>query len=193
MGLRSVLERSLPLKPGEVRLSKPARKNVFSGTYAFGREIIGIYFGEPREPRERQKHPHTLEVVRTRRNTNWDTETTIIEDGFKEPPDDIVNEMNNPAALKRARRIERAAREVKIIASTVVIAGGSVVAGLFAYQDNPSTAEHQPRVEACGDIVTGGETLVPIEESQVDHAQQLGKTVCSLSGHEYLVVPPSAQ
>jgi len=193
MGLRSALERSLPLKPGEAHLSKPARKNVFSGTYTFGRKkIINIYNDEPLDPGRRLKHPYTLEVARSR-NNNWDIVTTTIEDGFREPPFDIVKEMRNPAALKRANRIESVARDVKLFASTAVIAGSLAATGIFGFRDNHNTAEQQPSVEACGDSVSGSETLVPIDDTQVDHAQQLGQTVCSLSGTEYLVVDSSAK
>lgn len=192
MGLRSVLERSLPLKPGEVHLSKPARIYVFSGTYTFGgKKIVDIYNDEPLDPGRRWKHPHTLEVARSRNNSDWDIVTTTIEDGFREPPFDIVNEMRNPAALKRANRIEEAARKAKKVIS-LAITGGLITGGLI-YGVANTPEETKPGTETCEDVIDGSETLVPIGETQADHVQKLGEPVCSLSGIEYLVVDPSAQ
>lgn len=195
MRLRAQVERMLPLRDGEVRLSTDARETVFRGTYFLPSEVTGVEVGANDLPETRDVYPYRVQVTRTEKNGTKKKSGNL---GFYNPmPKSVlgaVEELKNPDALRRATRVEKVARGIKKTAVLATIAAVLTVS-VFTFNDAINGDEPAPPPEPtedtpplCGEVITGGETLIPLGEQDVVHVQAIGGVVCNLDSQDYLVI-----
>jgi|GEM_PF-3017830 len=127
------LERVLPVKSGERRLSPTASHMVYTGftksfryekTLAAPNDYGPYRWSDPYTFRIQRSDPDTGEVVdfntgRSRRFSN-------------EPLDEAIAELNHPEVVARVQRVERTAERVRTVAlaaGAVAIVAGSILTG----------------------------------------------------------------
>jgi hypothetical protein len=193
MRLRSMVDRVLPLKDDEVRLSPEARMIVFRKDcyYTFDPgKITGVERFENWDERTKENWPWEVRVTRTQKSGSkifygdgWSA--AKWSDGVIDP----VEEMQSPKALERATRVENVARRIKIAAAGLAFVGVVTGASVTIYEGiTPTTpTEQHSDVRPCAQVVVGGETLAPISQQDVQTIQKAGGSICQLAQHDYLV------
>lgn len=194
MLLRSQLEKRLPVKQGETRLTSRARKAVFVGSYIIPSVITNV----EKEPNYRDEtkdaYPWKVRITRTYDDGTHAYSGTMSYDANWSPSIVKVtdNELNKPEALRRATRIEKVGRRIKATAVGVALIG-TIGAGAYAVLSNPgsepASATQSPNaIQPCQDIVTGSEALLPIRTEDITRVQSAGGNICKLADTTYRAI-----
>lgn len=188
MILRSQVEKRIPLKEGETHLSPFAKKLVFRGGYLIPSEITAVKKQKNYRADSCDSYPWKVEVSRTYKDGTHNFGGTWRDNWKNNAAKTVDEELQNPLALKRATRVEKVARRIKLtaIGAAVLATGGLALAA----HNNLETSELNPNNSAtlpsCEEITTGTETLTPLPEN-ISNLQNLGNNVCKLADTNYLI------
>lgn len=193
MLLRSTIEKKLPLKENEKRLSEDARQRVFRGFYLFSGKIIGVSNQINYDPSTEHKFPHKTIVTRESksgvRSTNG-RHTPV----WKNPALSLDAEMVQPQAVSRANRIESIARKIKVASALV---GASTVIALAVVTDgfnNKGKAdEGAAPIGSCEDVAPNNGALISIPDEKLSAVRKVGEDICSIANDNYLILQHPAE
>lgn len=190
MFIRSTLEKILPVRKDEARLSPAARKYVMRGVYLVHGNVVraATTANHSRETGESYPYHHTVT-----RDLSGVKVTSGERSSFEEPKYDAVDELNQPEALRRVNRVQNVARGLKGLLVAAITAGTVLAAVESVQAADAARAASLSRITACADVISGSETLTPLTVSP-ERAQQLGEEVCKIGVHEYAFNPvPNGQ
>ncbi|HUD06136.1 MAG TPA: hypothetical protein VMR18_04465 [Candidatus Saccharimonadales bacterium] len=133
MLLRNELEKRVPVATDEVKLSADARRMVFKGLYGLPNTISRV-----------GKSGGRTYVEHTYKSGKVLGRISVYPNASLNNPIDVgVGELQNPAALKRANRIEKIARRIKITAAILAL-GGGIGIGLGSSSKSSTPERHTP-------------------------------------------------
>lgn len=189
MFLRKTLEQKLTVRDDEVKLPDSVTGSIFRGSYFWPSTITKIENTTNYSPRTMDAYPYKRKVTKaysdgskTFRGDRWD------DTPYPRPIDfDDLLIANSARGLRRATRVEKIARRIKTVAFGVGAA--ALVAWLTIGSVN--SPEQTDEVPACDTVVSSGESLLSLSEDQVQPAEQLDQTVCSVNGEKFLVLMPT--
>lgn len=186
MLLRKTLEKYVPVSEGEEHLSELAREVIFRGTYFWPQEIVNGRTHNNNYAKTRDAYPYMFTVTReysdgTKHFTGNQSDSRY----WKEPIYMVEEEIHTPAKLRRANRIERIGRRLKLAAGLLAAVG---VASLAVTTGHESFSDDTPVIEPCAEFVDGGETLIAVTSEQSEQFATAGQTVCELSGVTFTVI-----
>ncbi|HEY8998763.1 MAG TPA: hypothetical protein VIM53_00400 [Candidatus Saccharimonadales bacterium] len=184
MFLRAALEKTLPVREGERRLTPSERKYVLRGMYFLRGNVIDVETRTNRDHRRQNAFPYAHTVTR---QTSFGYATRSGEDyGYKSEGYDIAESARQPEALKRVNRVQKIARYVKASVGVAAVAGGFTA----AIVEGASADGQYSQVVSCAEDtqLQGSETLAPLSGT-VAHAQEVGQAVCMIGVHPYEFTP----
>jgi hypothetical protein len=106
------------------------------------------------------------------------------------PNGSLLRELKEKGVRARADRVQTVARSIKLSSAMLLASAGiyfGVTDGVFASL-MPAGGSYQG-ISDCSQSIDGNQTLVPIQESQIDAAQASGEGVCQLDGYDYEFQP----
>jgi hypothetical protein len=194
MRLRERLDKEEPVEDGEIATSPGARKLIYRGSYFFSTQITGVRAVMNQGPRNNEKFPYKVAITRKEKGGKERVSGVgRFSPVYTELPP-AIHEFKDERALARASHVEESARRVKQITAITFLALTGMATALYAVNnlDNP-IGTPQPSVSAtlepCANILPAGETLNPVQESQVANIRHLGGIVCTKGTSDYQVIP----
>lgn len=183
--MRVQIEKHLPLRTDEKHFSKTAARIIFRGGYIFPSKISQVELVNNGNRETKEAFPYRVKVTRQYKDgikaINGDE---IFSGEIYRNPTTAVAELSTPQALNRATRVERVARRLKTGLSIATVAFAGLGIASVASVGNSSESY---TIAACDQVLTGDESLVPIERTDVSAVQQLGITVCKIGQFDYQV------
>ncbi|HMS23839.1 MAG TPA: hypothetical protein PKB09_03460 [Candidatus Saccharibacteria bacterium] len=191
MFLRKTLEQKLKVRDDEVKLPDSVSGSIFRGSYFGPSTITKIENTTNYSPRTKDAYPYQRKVTKTYsdgskvfRGNHYDDPVYSERLNF----DDLLV-ANSERGLRRATRVERIARRIKTVALGI---GAVAMVGLLTIGAlSDSSPEQIDEVPTCDTVAGNGESLLSISADQIDPAEQLGQTVCSVNDENYLVIMPT--
>lgn len=156
MLLRSTIDKVLPVRPDEQEFTKEAREYVFRGNYLFLGGVVKVQadmawsrycdkWGQP-QPKSLEKYPYWHTVVRANRldDTNVFTANGYFAGVYEDAGIEATAEINNPAGLSRATRVEKIARRVKVAAAILLASAAGYGADTWTSHQRVQRSAHAP-------------------------------------------------
>lgn len=190
MFLRKTLEQKLKVRDDEVKLPDSVSGSIFRGFYFWPSKITKIKNTTNYCPRTMDAYPYKRKVSKTYSDGSKTFHGDRWDDAVYSRPIDFDDLLiaNSARGLRRATRVERIARRIKTVAFGI---GAAALVGLLTFVAIHDSPEQTDEVPACETVVNNGESLLGISEDQIDPAEELGQTVCSVNDENYLVLMPT--
>jgi hypothetical protein len=190
MLLRSTLEKHLPLKAKEVRLSKSEKDYAFHGTYAWLGRVIKFETTKNYNPTTKDNFPYRHTAIREESNgLRHQSGDSHFSSKYRDPETDAVTRLNSPEVLARVNRVERIAIRMKATTAFAMAAALLTFGIIEQPYINSLVEQTQSSTANCSQVIDGTETLIPVDAEQESAAQRLGETVCRLGDYDFIVSP----